>query len=163
MILFNQSTISEIQGSIGRVAPEAGGMIGSREGVICKYYYDSSGKSTQAYYMPSEEVETIIRQWHLEGYTFEGFIHSHGSRFSPTDADIKYSLEVLSWYEDEFALSKEAILIPIVESIWMASPFQIHGFSVNKAGKLLQHKINTVEHLNLVIGACKKNQALKRT
>ena len=51
----------------------------------------------------------------------------------------------------------------IVESIWMASPFQIHGFSVNKAGKLLQHKINTVEHLNLVIGACKKNQALKRT
>lgn len=145
MILFDQSIISEIQKSIGHATPEAGGIIGSRDGVICKYYYDSLGKTTRAYYMPSEKVEVIIRQWYLEGYTFEGFIHSHDSRFSPTNADIKYSLEVLSWYEDEFGFSKEEILIPIVESIWIASTFRIHGFSVYKTGNLLQREISIVK------------------
>ena len=140
MILFDKPTASKIQSSVGRAIPETGGIIGSKNGVICKFYYDYMGYSTSAYYMPSTAVEAVIRLWHSQGYTFEGFIHSHVVRFSPTETDIKYSLEVLRWYEDEFGLCKEEILIPIVESVWNSNEFRIYGFLADKAGELLRCK-----------------------
>lgn len=141
MILFDKSTVYKIKASIGHATPETGGIIGSKDGVICKFYYDYMGCSTSTYYIPSTAVEGVIRLWYSQGYSFEGFIHSHVGRFSPTDADVKYSLEVLRWYEYEFDLYKEEILIPIVESAWNSSAFRIHGFSSDKAGELLHCKI----------------------
>lgn len=141
MIIFAQSTLTRIQASIGHVAPESGGILGSRNGVISEFYYDYSGITDKNYYMPSDEVDKIIRQWNLMGYTFEGFIHSHTNRFSPTNADIDYSLKVLRWYEEEFKINKDTILIPLVKSTWSFNAFHIYGFSVNKEKCLMRCEI----------------------
>ena len=141
MIVINKSTLFTIGKTIGQRLPESGGIIGSQKSVICEFYFDSDGVSTDLFYQPSSNVEWVIRKWNSQGIVFEGFIHSHRSYFAPTLADIKYSLAVLQWYEAEFQTSKNAILVPIVQTIHSSNEFHLFGFSTDKAQKISKHEI----------------------
>ena len=59
--------------------PESGGILGSRDGVVCKIYLDQSQQSqTSLIYQPDiEQLNHQIQAWQQDGIRFAGMFHTH--------------------------------------------------------------------------------------
>lgn len=80
------------------VPPEEGGILGSKDGVICEYEHDCLEQTSNvAVYEPNTEfLNSIISEWEKEDIVFAGMVHSHMSNEAQlSDSDKKYAQEIL--------------------------------------------------------------------
>lgn len=61
------------------VPPEKGGIIGSKNGIVCAYCLDDGAVQNERYvYVPNiEMLNRVIVQWAEKGIRFAGIFHSH--------------------------------------------------------------------------------------
>lgn len=80
------------------VPPEEGGIIGWKNGMICRFLKDRSEQSCDAAaYSPDVGwINQCIKYWEAEGIQFAGIIHSHlGDQPTLSDADITYIRKIM--------------------------------------------------------------------
>lgn len=93
------STYKKILNSYSQVPPESGGIIGSKNGIVCEYIHDYSNQSTEiAEYVPN--VEFLNKQicfWTKANISFAGIVHSHLSgQETLSSKDLQYIDAILS-------------------------------------------------------------------
>ena len=61
------------------VPPEAGGILGSRNGIVCAFEYDAGlPQFAEAIYIPDvKRLNRVISDWANSGISFCGLAHSH--------------------------------------------------------------------------------------
>lgn len=124
MIYLSRSIVDEIEGTIGQLKAEHGGVLGCKGSHICKFYYDYSADTGPAFYSPSDRVEEILQQWAKDGVGFAGFIHSHMGRFTPTHGDISYSQAVFDWFTSLFPALDCSPIVTVVDVPLGTNPLQ---------------------------------------
>lgn len=89
---ITREVFTEIIKSYPNVPPEEGGIIGRKNGIICKYFHDNSHQtSNAAVYVPDVKTfNSVIQAWSDIGIEFGGIVHSHissESELSSADKD----------------------------------------------------------------------------
>jgi hypothetical protein len=104
---------SKILDSYPLPPPEQGGILGIRDGVICEYYHDCSGNTTdQAVYEPDvETLNKILAEWEERGIQFAGMVHSHLLGQESLSSGDKEYVKVLF---DALPLDMNKLYFPIV-------------------------------------------------
>ncbi len=75
--------LHEILGHMPEVPPEAGGIIGGKDGRVCLWEYDAGYDTRGCAYCPNVDfLNKVIETWVGQGYNFMGILHVHfgGSR-----------------------------------------------------------------------------------
>lgn len=112
MLTMTQNVLDQIKNTIGGMAPEHGGILGANEdGVITHFYFDATGRSTEASYEPDvTAINTILAaRWIPQGIHLAGIVHSHAAgNAAPSCGDISYGMRILQ------ALDAERFYLPIV-------------------------------------------------
>ena len=89
------STLQCIKQKFYSAPIESGGIIGSKEGVVCAFYFDDDNYNYDCYVPNVKKMNAKIAEWADSGIQFAGVIHSHHNDcrlFS--DADACYASEV---------------------------------------------------------------------
>ena len=96
--------------TLGRITPEAGGILGYREKIICDYYFDETAKNNINEYHPNVDIlNVILSDWAEKNIEFAGLIHSHTYKNNCLSySDIYYARRIM----DGDGLRK--ILFPLV-------------------------------------------------
>lgn len=78
-MLISQDAYQEILSAFSPVPPEAGGILGGFDGIICYFAFDAGTHTPDhASYCPDvERLNSIISHWHASGIGFYGMVHSH--------------------------------------------------------------------------------------
>lgn len=89
--------ITEIVECMPCVPPEAGGIIGGREGAVCLWQYDAGYFERGCVYSPNVEfLNKVIADWADQGCDFMGVFHVHfGGAKDLSDGDKKYIERIL--------------------------------------------------------------------
>ena len=130
MIAIHAHVLEEIRSTLGTKTPECGGVLAARPGEpISRFYFDVSGVSKEASYMPDHEtINEVLEHWANEGYQMVGMIHSHGNGGDfPSCGDLFYCEQIL---KGNPGISE--FLLPIVT----LNPFAIHVYRVQAKQKL---------------------------
>ena len=134
MVKFACGIYDKILNTIGMLPPETGGIIGSKDGCVCRYFFDSDAKCDKISYCPSQTVESVIRNWFYDNIIFQGFIHSHLGRYTPTTADIMYTLQVFHWYNIQLCFQCTP-QIGVVESAYESGNSRLYLWGIDSDGK----------------------------
>lgn len=84
--------------SLPLVPPEMGGIIGERNGIVCKFFADSAAQTTDRLeYQPNVELlNRVIADWEKENVRFCGIFHTHDlAQVSLSTADLHYIKQVM--------------------------------------------------------------------
>ncbi|MBQ2987587.1 MAG: Mov34/MPN/PAD-1 family protein [Clostridia bacterium] len=130
MVYIHQNVFDEIRSALGTRKPECGGVLGAcSDGRISKFYFDTSGISSEDAYTPDyEKINGILEEWAEEGVRMVGMIHSHGNEGNfPSCGDLFYCEQILRSNP-----SISDFLLPIVT----VNPFEIHMYRVRLETKL---------------------------
>ena len=95
---IDQHTYDALSAAFSPVPPEAGGILGSRNGCICVFVYDPGTPdiSRNCYTPDVDFLNSIIEQWQEEGITFCGIVHSHPpGQQNLSEADLSYIQTIL--------------------------------------------------------------------
>lgn len=85
--------------SFSSVPPEAGGIIGKRDNIICAYLHDTKTQCIdRATYIPDIEwMNCMIQEWAYSGIEFAGIVHSHPKECSTLSGpDRAYICEIMN-------------------------------------------------------------------
>ncbi len=76
---ISEAVLHEICEKLRIVPPEKGGIIGSKNGIVCAYCLDDGTVQADRYaYVPNiEKLNGVIDQWAEMGIHFAGMFHSH--------------------------------------------------------------------------------------
>lgn len=76
---ITQSIYEKILNKYPIPPPEQGGILGIRNGVVCKYYHDITCTITESsvYELDVDSLNEKIEEWERKGIEFAGIIHSH--------------------------------------------------------------------------------------
>lgn len=110
---IDQHTYDALCAAFSPVPPEAGGILGSKDGCICAFVYDpGTPDTTRGCYTPNVAyLNKVIEQWQVQGITFSGIVHSHPpgqNRLSKADQSY---IEVIL---NHMPLQISALYFPIV-------------------------------------------------
>jgi len=99
---ITQKTYEEILMKLDATRQETGGILGEKEGVVCRFFLDGAG--TRGEYRPNVALlNQAIEAWAEEGVSFIGLVHTHINGLgilSPNDID--YARLILSANELEY-------------------------------------------------------------
>jgi len=77
-IKIEQSVLDSIQNTIGKFKVETGGILLSKNGVICKFIFDEGGTCSHGAYDPDYKgLNLILKEEEAKGFTYVGSVHSH--------------------------------------------------------------------------------------
>ena len=97
MMKIKQSVYNEIMQGIGTLPPEAGGMLGIKEGVICAFFEDRHSRHRTAYLPDIATLNRQIAAWAANGIDFIGIVHSHpGDAPFLSGADMQYAERIFA-------------------------------------------------------------------
>jgi len=134
--IFPPKTISvsctvfrEIYHVLGLQTAERGGLLGSANGLVCRFYYDSAGiSSDRAYYPSIAQMNRVLKEWAREEIVFSGIIHSH-----PHDAaalskrDLEFAGAILKTNPE-----LKSVFFPLVLSAADSAAFRILPYVVDR-------------------------------
>lgn len=105
-ILMTKEVYDQILDTIVAQHPETGGVLGRKNGIICKYFYDDNADINQNRYVPNvEKINTILGQWLKDDIEFAGIIHSHPEDVNELSyADIHYARKILQENSLEYVI-----------------------------------------------------------
>lgn len=94
------------------IPPEAGGIMGGKEGRVCRWKFDKGFSPKGCSYSPDVYVlNEIIAEWIDEGYDFMGIVHVHfGGARGLSDSDKNYIEKIMKAMPDYV----EKLYFPIV-------------------------------------------------
>lgn len=78
--------------------PETGGILGSVNGIITHFAFDSGllSKNVGCYYPDTRMLNDILREWNRQNINFCGIIHSHlDNQMSLSSGDMEYIKEIM--------------------------------------------------------------------
>ncbi len=104
------------------IPPETGGIIGSKQGIICEVVHDRGlNKELNAIYIPDVSlINTTIRNWNSNNIIFSGIFHSHPTnQHELSSADIDYIHTIFNSIPNEI----NYLFFPIVLSHNTILPF----------------------------------------
>lgn len=110
---IDQHTYDVLCGAFSPVPPEAGGILGSVDGCICAFVYDSGTPDmTRGCYTPNVAfLNDVIARWQTQGITFCGIVHSHPANHSHlSKPDISYINQIM----EHMPASIDRLYFPIV-------------------------------------------------
>ena len=83
---------------------ETGGIIGEKDGVVCRFFLDIQGQGKQGEYRPNVCVlNQAIEEWADERVTFVGLVHTHINGLGIlSPSDIEYARAILSVNELDY-------------------------------------------------------------
>lgn len=135
-ILMTKEVYDQILDTIGVQPPETGGVLGRKNGIICKYFYDGNADINPYRYVPNvENINPILSQWLKEDIEFAGLIHSHPENIKALSyADIYYARKILQENNLEY------IIFPLVvkKAIYM---YLIKESSIYQCGVRIINKM----------------------
>lgn len=142
-IFITESVLNKIRKTIGRNAPELGGMLGSSydQTIIDYYVFDARANVNEVEYSPNTKFlnGVLNNDWGNKGVNLSGFIHSHPKYFCQlSDADIDYAVKIIE------AAGLNYLVMPIVV-FEINAKFTILGFIVDKYGRVTKCKIQKIE------------------
>ncbi|HBA69691.1 MAG TPA: hypothetical protein DCZ40_10100 [Lachnospiraceae bacterium] len=94
---IHNETLNIVLNQMPLVPPEAGGIIGGKEGQIILWEYDAGYFAKGCSYCPNVNfLNEVIAAWLDKGYDFMGIVHVHfgGSKFL-SDGDKKYIEKIM--------------------------------------------------------------------
>lgn len=105
-ILMTKEVYDQILDTIAVQPPETGGVLGKKNGIICKYFYDDNADIIQYRYVPNvKKLNTILAQWLKDDIEFAGIIHSHPEDVNELSyADIQYARKILQENSLEYVI-----------------------------------------------------------
>ena len=109
---IHNETLNEVLNQMPIVPPEAGGIIGGKEGLISLWKYDAGYIAKGCSYCPNVNfLNEVIATWMDIDYDFMGIVHVHfgGSKYL-SDGDKKYIKKIMKAMPD----SIEKLYFPIV-------------------------------------------------
>jgi molybdopterin/thiamine biosynthesis adenylyltransferase/proteasome lid subunit RPN8/RPN11 len=126
-MLIEADVLTQIQATIGNLAPETGGMLGGDStGRITHYYFDGTAKRTGVTYSPDvERINRVIQEeWRPAGIELLGFVHSHPSGITQLSCgDVQYADAILR------ALPRlKQLFLPIAQARVDNRTFELHGY-----------------------------------
>lgn len=126
---IKREVYEKILNSYPLVPPENGGIIGCKDGIICKYFHDNSSNITdKAVYCPDvDTLNDIIDKWGECGVEFAGIVHSHRTDESSLSINDKEYIRSLFKVLPE-SMSKIYFPIVLPESKQFVSHLVIKGF-----------------------------------
>lgn len=103
------AVISEMRSAFWGRSAESGGILGMRDGVVCRFVFDVGLANAGEYIPDTDRLNAVLAQWHREGIVFCGMVHTHlGGCRRPSGADIQ---SMRSIYR---AMKKDCLYFPIV-------------------------------------------------
>lgn len=89
--------LNEIIKQMPIVPPEAGGIIGGKDGQVCCWEYDKGYSEKGCSYSPNVNfLNKVIEEWIDKGYDFMGIFHVHfGGSKSLSDGDKNYIEKIM--------------------------------------------------------------------
>ena len=138
-LLITRDTILHIAQTIGCMPPECGGIIGMRNGVACRFFFDAKTIiSPNAYYPDPELLNRTIDNWADEDIAFCGVIHSHPKKQTMLSAkDIEFARAILRYNP-----LLNTIYFPIALSEYDSGAFTIIPYCISE---------NTIKEVKLTI------------
>ena len=111
MYYIYSNVYEEIIKTIGNAPIESGGIIGIKNNIICKFYFDKSESRHNTMYIPNTKVlNYIIDKWADSNIDFAGIVHSHpNSCTTPSLEDYYYATNL-----KQLNPTLKKILFPIV-------------------------------------------------
>lgn len=109
---IHNETLNEVLNQMPIVPPEAGGIIGGKEGQVSLWEYDAGYLAKGCSYCPNVNfLNDIIESWIDRGYDFMGILHVHfGGSKCLSSGDKKYIEKIMKAMPD----SIEKLYFPIV-------------------------------------------------
>lgn len=109
------TVLNDISEKLCIVPPEKGGIIGSRNGIVCVYCLDDGAIQTErnAYVPDVEKLNAIIAQWTEKGIRFAGLFHSHP--YPQTElsvADMEYITKIMGAMPDSISELHFPVVVP---------------------------------------------------
>ncbi len=103
---------NEIVKQMPVIPPEVGGIIGGKDGKVCRWKYDKGYSEKGCSYSPDVSVlNGVIAEWVDKGYDFMGMVHVHfGGAKGLSSGDRKYIKKIMKAMPD----SIERLYFPIV-------------------------------------------------
>ncbi len=104
--------LNDILNKMPLVPPEAGGIIGGKDGQVCIWEFDKGCAGRGCIYAPNVTyLNTIIDTWIENNYDFMGIFHVHfgGSKYL-SDGDKKYIKKIMT----AMPLSIKQLYFPII-------------------------------------------------
>lgn len=97
-MLIEKSIYEEIVTAFSNAPIESGGILGRKNDVICKFFFDGSNSSTE-YRIRAEVLNPIIAEWAKSGILFLGIIHSHPNKIKVlSKTDRAYAENILNLF-----------------------------------------------------------------
>ena len=113
IMTIDQHTYNTLCNTFAPVPPEAGGILGSRNGCICAFVYDPGTPdiSRNCYTPDVDFLNSVIEQWQEEGITFCGIVHSHPAGHRKlSNVDLAYIQTIMNCMPE----SVQELFFPIV-------------------------------------------------
>lgn len=109
---ISNEILYEVIESMPLVPPEAGGILGGKEGRICLWKYDAGYPETGCAYRPNVNfLNRVIAEWNDSNYDFMGIFHVHfGGSKTLSNGDKRYIEEIMRAMPDFV----ERLYFPIV-------------------------------------------------
>lgn len=98
-VRITKDVYQEIMDTIGKYAPETGGVLGVKEGTVCQYFFDKKSIGKGETYSPDlDNINMKISEWQKDGIEYVGIIHSHPSNLKILSyADIYYAHKMMDY------------------------------------------------------------------
>ena len=111
MYYIDSNIHQEIIETIGNSPIESGGIIGIKNNIICKFYFDKHSNHKNDKYIPNvESLNNVILDWYELNIEFIGIVHSHPNSCNiPSLDDLTYAKKL-----KQHNPSLKKILFPIV-------------------------------------------------
>lgn len=127
---LTRQVYDEIEGTIGCLAAETGGMLGGdrRKGLVTRFHFDGLAAKTGVTYTPdiAELNRVLSEEWGPQGVELVGFVHSHpGGPRRPSGGDITYARAILRAIPD-----MREVMLPIVMAKPDTGTFELLPFTV---------------------------------
>lgn len=110
---IDKNTLEKIMASFPKVPPENGGILGSKNGIVCEYIHDKNIRlDDKAIYIPNILfLNESIEKWETESIEFAGLLHSHMNKEKFLSfGDIEYIKQIMKSLPD----TVKKVFFPIV-------------------------------------------------
>ena len=121
------SLYTEILHCYSPVPPESGGIIGEKNGVVCRYYHDNSVDEHGMYLPNTAKLECVIADWQTESIAFCGIIHNHFTAPTLSGADRLYVEKILR----SQTMAPPLLYFPIV---WKNEKIYVYKAAMQQSG-----------------------------
>lgn len=133
-MVISKAIVAEMRACFMGRSTECGGLLGERDGAICRFVFDEGRSSIGEYVPDTDRLNRILSEWRSEGIGFAGIAHTHlGGCRSLSLADEKSIREIYC------AVGLGILYFPIVtfdEGEMILTVYKADEFGIRKVSEM---------------------------